>query len=51
MRRLPPKDASVFVKRNKRRIGGILGEGGIVLEMAATSLYDDVLLDSQELYE
>ena len=51
MRRLPPKDASVFVQRNKRRIGGILGEGGTVLEMAATSLYDDVLLDSQELYE
>ena len=40
-----------FDERNKRKSGGILGEGGKVWEMAAASLYDDVLLDSEECHE
>ena len=40
-----------FDERNKRRIGGLLGEGGTVWEMAATSLHSDVLLDSEECHE
>ena len=30
---------------------GVLGEGGAEWKMAATSLHDDVLLDSEERYE
>ena len=40
-----------FDERNKRRIGGFLGKGGTVWEMAATSLHSDVLLDSEECHE
>ena len=40
-----------FDESNKRRSGGILGEGGTVWEMAATSLHNDVLLDFEECHE
>ena len=40
-----------FDERNKRKSGGILGEGGAVWKMAAASLHDDVLLDSEERHE
>ena len=38
-----------FDERNKRRIGGFLGEGGTVWEMTAT--HKDALLDSEECHE
>ena len=38
-------------QRNKRKSGGILGEGGTVWEMAATSLHNAFLLDSNECHE
>ena len=37
--------------RKKRRSGGILREGGTVWEMAATSLDNDALLNSEECHE
>ena len=40
-----------FDKRNKRRSGGTLGEGGTMREMAAASLHDDRLLDSEKFHE
>ena len=40
-----------FGKRNKRRSGGELGEGGTVWELAATSLHNDVLLDSAKCHD
>ena len=43
--RWPSSQSSAgFDQRNKRRSGGILGEGGAVWEMTATSLHNDVLL-------
>ena len=44
MRWLPPRSPPALEKRNKSRSGGTLGEGGAEWEMAAASLYDDVLL-------
>ena len=41
-----PKSSSGLDKRDERKSCGILGEGGTELQMAATSLHDDVLLDS-----
>ena len=46
-----PQSSAGFEKRNKKRSGGVLGEGGTVLEMAVTSLYNDVLLDSEKCHE
>ena len=40
-----------FDKRNKMRNRRVLGEGGADLQMAATSLYDDVFLDTEECHE
>ena len=48
MRRLPPKSSFGLDKRNKRRNRGVLGKGGTKWNMAATSLYDDVLVDTEE---
>ena len=42
-----PKLPLVWRERNKRRGGGVLGEGGTVSEMAATSLHNDLLLNSE----
>ena len=47
MRWRSPKSSPGFDKRNKRRICGLLGEGGTVWEMAATSLHNGVFLDSE----
>ena len=38
-------------KRNERRNCGIPGEGGAEWEVAATSMHDDVRLDSEECHE
>ena len=47
MRRIPPISSFGLDRRNKRRRNcGSLGEGGAEWKMAATSLHDDVLLDS-----
>ena len=35
-------------KRNKRRSGRVLGQGGTEWEVAATSLHSTVLLDPEE---
>ena len=51
MRRIPPKSSSGLDKRGERKNCGILGEGGTEWKIAATSLHDDVLLDSEECYE
>ena len=48
MRWLSSPCAVGFDERNQRRSGGILGEGGPVWEMAATSLHNDVLLSPEE---
>ena len=50
MRRIPPKSPPGFDKRNKRS-GGILGKSETKWEMDATSLHDDVLLDTEECYK
>ena len=41
----------VVTKGNERRNRGILGEGRAEWEMAATSLHDDALLNSEECHE
>ena len=51
MRRLRPKSLLGFDKRNKRRNRGDLGEGGTKWKMAAASLHNDVLLDTEECHE
>ena len=51
MRRIPPQCSFGFHESNKRRRSGVLGEGGTVWEMAATSLHNDVLLDSEKCHE
>ena len=40
-----------FDKANERRNRGVLGEGGAEWKVAAASLHDDVLLDSEERHE
>ena len=47
MRWLSLKSSAGLGGRIERRSGGILGEGGTMLEVAATGLHDDVLLDSE----
>ena len=47
MRWLPPKGPTGLDERNKKR-NGVLGEGEAEWKMAATSLHDDVLLDTEE---
>ena len=42
---------SLGLTKEKRRNRGVLGEGGTKWEMAAASLYDDVLLDTEESHE
>ena len=44
-----PKVLLGFEKRNEERNRGVLGEGGTKWKVAATSVHDDVLLDSEEL--
>ena len=51
MRWLPSKSPFGVGKRNKRRNCGVLGKDGTTWEMAATSLHDDVLLDTEECHE
>ena len=51
MRWLPPKSSLGFDKRNKKINRGVLGQGGAEWEMAAASLHDDVLLDTEECHE
>ena len=51
MRRIPPKSSSRRDKRNEGRNCGIFGEGGTKWKVAATSLHDDVLLDTEEYHE
>ena len=46
-----PKVPADLNERDKRRSGGILGEGGTVWEIAARRLHNDVLLDSEERHE
>ena len=48
---IPPKSPFGFDKRNERRNCRVLREGGGEWQMAATSLHNDVLLDSQERHE
>ena len=50
MRRLPPESSLGLGNRNKRRNRGVLGEGGAEWKMAAASLYNNVLSDSEECY-
>ena len=38
-------------KRNEGRNRGVLGEGGTKWKVAATSMHDDVLLDTEEYHE
>ena len=51
MRRLPPKSILGFDKRNEGRNRGVPGEGGTKVKVAAASLHDDVLLDTEECHE
>ena len=46
-----PKVPLELTKRNKRRSGGFFGESGAEWQMAAASMHDDVLLDSEECHE
>ena len=41
----------LYLTRNERRNRRVSGEGGAEWEVAATSLYNDVLLDTEECYE
>ena len=49
--RLPPQGPSGCDNRHERRSRGVLGEGRAEWEMAAASLHDDVLLNSEEPHE
>ena len=51
MRWLSSQSAVGFDERNKRRSGGISGDGGAVWEMAAASLHNDDFLDAEERHE
>ena len=51
MRRLPPERSLGLDKRNKRRNRGVSGKGETKWKMAAASLHDDVLLDTEECHE
>ena len=51
MRWLPPTSLPGLDKRKKNRGGATLGESGAEWRMTAASLYDDVLLDSEECYK
>ena len=42
---------SLDLTKDKRRNRGVLGEGGTKCDMAAASLHDDVLLDTEESLE
>ena len=46
-----PKVPLDLTKRNETRNRGVHGEGGAECEMVATSLHNDVLLDTEECYE
>ena len=48
---IPSKSSFALDQRNERSNCGILGESGAEWQMAATSLHDDVLLDSEEWHE
>ena len=51
LRWVPSKSCSGLDKRDERRNCRVLGESGTQWHMAATSLHDDVLLDSEECHE
>ena len=51
MRWPSPKHLFGFGKRNKRRNRGVFGESGAEWEMAAASLHNDVLSDSEECHQ
>ena len=50
MRRLPPKSSPGFDKKRGRN-SGVLEEGGTKWKVAATSLHNDVFLDTEECHE
>ena len=50
MRRIPPESSLGLDKRSKKGNRRVPAEGGAEWKMAATSLYDDVPLDSEECY-
>ena len=43
-----PKVPLDLTRENKKRNSGVIGKGGAEWQMAATSLHNDVLLDTQE---
>ena len=45
------KVSLVLTKRNAGRNRGVLGEGGTKWKMSATSLHNDVLLDTEECHK
>ena len=51
IRRLPPESPLGLDKRNKGRNRGVAGKGEAELQMAATSLYDDVFHGAEERHE
>ena len=51
LRWISSKSPVGFDERNKERSSGILGKGGAVGQVSATSLHNDALLDSEEYYE
>ena len=51
VRRLSRQDPSRFNNRNERKIVEFWEKGGAEWKMAATSMHDDVLRDSEEFYE
>ena len=51
MRWLPPKSSPGLHKRYERTSRGVLGKDRAGWDMAATSLHDGVLLDTEECHE
>ena len=48
---LPPQGLLGCDKGNERRNRAVLGDGGAEWKVSATSMHDDVLLDSEECHE
>ena len=51
MRWLPPKNPIGRDERNKKRNCGVFGKGGTKWKVAAASLHNDVLFDSEKLHQ
>ena len=49
--RLPPEVPLDLTKETRGENRGVSGEGGTEWHMAATSVHDDVLLDSEDCYK